>query len=39
MNVIERAKAILLKPAETWPVIDARKSSLLAGGGIVVSSA
>ncbi len=28
MNVIERAKAILLKPAETWPVIDAEPASV-----------
>ena len=26
MNLIERAKAILLKPAETWPVIDAERA-------------
>ena len=28
MNVIERAKAILLKPAETWPVIDAEPATV-----------
>ncbi len=28
MNLIERAKAILLKPAETWPVIDAEPASV-----------
>ena len=28
MNVIERAKAILLKPAETWPVIDAEPATI-----------
>jgi hypothetical protein len=28
MNVIERAKAILLKPAETWPVIAAEPASV-----------
>jgi hypothetical protein len=27
MNLIERAKAILLKPAETWPVIDAEPAT------------
>jgi hypothetical protein len=28
MNLIERAKAILLKPAETWPVIDAEPATV-----------
>ena len=28
MNLIERAKAILLKPEETWPVIDAEPASV-----------
>ncbi len=28
MNVIERAKAILLRPAETWPVIDAEPATV-----------
>ncbi len=28
MNVIERAKAILLKPEETWPVIDAEPATV-----------
>lgn len=28
MNVIERAKAILLKPAQTWPVIDAEPATV-----------
>ncbi len=28
MNLIERTKAILLKPAETWPVIDAEPASV-----------
>lgn len=28
MNVIERAKSILLKPAETWPVIDAEPATV-----------
>ncbi|MBC7664799.1 MAG: YIP1 family protein [Caulobacter sp.] len=28
MNLLERAKAILLKPAETWPVIDAEPASV-----------
>ena len=28
MNLIERAKAILLKPAETWPVIDAEPANV-----------
>jgi hypothetical protein len=28
MNVIERAKAIILKPAETWPVIDAEPATV-----------
>ncbi len=28
MNLIERAKAILLKPAETWPVIDAEPETV-----------
>ena len=28
MNVIERAKAIVLKPAETWPVIDAEPATV-----------
>ena len=28
MNVIERAKAILLKPAETWPLIDAEPATV-----------
>ena len=28
MNVIERAKAILLKPAETWPVIDGEPATV-----------
>ena len=28
MNLIERAKAILLKPAQTWPVIDAEPATV-----------
>ena len=28
MNLIERAKAILLKPTETWPVIDAEPATV-----------
>jgi hypothetical protein len=28
MNLIERAKAILLQPAQTWPVIDAEPASV-----------
>ena len=28
MNVIERAKAILLQPAQTWPVIDAEPATV-----------
>ena len=28
MNVVERAKAILLQPAQTWPVIDAEPASV-----------
>ncbi len=28
MNVIERTKAILLKPAQTWPVIDAEPATV-----------
>src|ERR1700744_4229644 len=28
MNLVERAKAILLKPAETWPVIDAEPATV-----------
>lgn len=28
MNLIERAKAILLKPAETWPVIEAESATV-----------
>ncbi len=28
MNVIERAKSILLKPKETWPVIDAEPATI-----------
>jgi hypothetical protein len=28
MNLIERAKAILLKPKETWPVIDAEPATV-----------
>ena len=28
MNLIERAKAILLRPAETWPVIDAEPATV-----------
>jgi hypothetical protein len=28
MNLIERVKAILLKPAETWPVIDAEPATV-----------
>jgi hypothetical protein len=28
MNLIERAKSILLKPAETWPVIDAEPATV-----------
>ena len=28
MNIIERTKAILLKPAETWPVIDAEPATV-----------
>ena len=28
MNVIERAKDMILKPAETWPVIEAEPASV-----------
>ena len=28
MNVVERAKAILLQPAQTWPVIDAEPATV-----------
>ena len=28
MNLIERAKAILLRPAQTWPVIDAEPATV-----------
>ncbi len=28
MNIVERAKAILLKPAQTWPVIDAEPATV-----------
>jgi len=28
MNLVERAKSILLKPAETWPVIDAEPATV-----------
>ena len=28
MNVVERAKAILLQPAATWPVIDAEPATV-----------
>jgi len=28
MNVVERAKSILLQPAQTWPVIDAEPATV-----------